>query len=88
MIGIIYTHILDGKAQFKYSQYRDKLFITFTYTFYHNNAYGLISGIVGYKSTRYSNLLFLWLCAVFYSVAIRYYCKNIDHGNVEGEFNT
>ena len=27
MLGIIYTHILDGQAQFKYSQYRDKLYI-------------------------------------------------------------
>jgi len=71
-----------------YSQYRDKLFSTFTYVFYHNNAYGLISGIVGYKSTKYSNLLFLWLYVVFYSVGIRYYLKNIKHGNVEGELYT
>jgi len=88
MLGIIYTHILDGQAQFKYSQYRDKLFSTLTYTFYHNNAYGLISGIVGYKSTKYSNLLFLWLYVVFYSVGILYYFKNIKHGNVEGELYT
>jgi len=88
MLGVIYTHILDGRAQFMYSQYRDKLFSTFTYVFYHNNAYGLISGIVGYKSTKYSNLLFLWLYVVFYSVGIRYYLKNIKHGNVEGELYT
>jgi len=88
MLGIIYTHILNRKAIFMYSQYKQKLDNSYTYVFYHNNAYGLISGIVGYKSTKYSNLLSLWLCVVFYSVGIRYYIKNIKHGNVEGELYT
>ena len=84
MIGIVYTHVLNFKAINIYTQYRDKLNNTYTYVFYHNNAYALISGIVGYKSTKYSNLLYLWLCVIFYSVGIRFYLK-YKGGNIEGE---
>ena len=40
---------------------------------WHNNAFILISGIVGYKTSKYSNLLYLWLMVVFYSVGINKY---------------
>ena len=87
MLGIVYTHILfHGKGVNKYSKYKKKLINSHTYVFWHNNAFALISGVVGYKSTKYSNLLYLWLCVVFYSVGIHYYylkCKQIT--NVNGE---
>ena len=35
----------------------------------------MISGVFGYKSTKYSNLLYLWLQVFFYSVSIDYYYK-------------
>ena len=38
--------------------------------FWHVSSFGLISGIVGYKSNKYSNLLHLWLITCFYSVGI------------------
>ena len=72
MIGIVYTHVIY-KGIDKYNKYRDKINNIYTYFFFHNNAYGLISGVVGYKSIKYSNLLYLWLCVVFYSVGIHYY---------------
>ena len=88
MIGIVYTHVLDqGKGMDKYYKYRDKISSTYTYVFFHNNGYALISGIVGYKSTRYSNLLYLWLWVVFYSVGIHYYYLKYKQGaNIDVEF--
>ena len=74
MLGIVFSHILyQGKGLDKYRRYNNKIKILFTYIFWHVNAYAIISGIVGYKSTKYSNLLYLWLCIVFYSVSIHYY---------------
>jgi len=81
MIGIIYSHIIfQGKGLDKYHKYREKINNVYTYFFYHNNEYGLISGVVGYKSTKYSNLLYLWLCVVFYSVGIHYYYLKYKKG--------
>ena len=74
MIGIVYTHVLhQGNGLNKYNKYRNKINNSYTYFFWHDNAFALISGVVGYKSTKYSNLLYLWLCVVFYSVGIHYY---------------
>jgi len=85
MIAIIYFHIIfQGKGINKYYKYRDKINKSNTYVFFHNNAYGLISGVVGYKSTRYSNLLYLWLCVVFYSVGIHYYYLKYKPGTYIG----
>ena len=35
----------------------------------------MISGIVGYKTNKYSNLLFLWFCTLFYSINIHFVYK-------------
>ena len=45
------------------------------FTSWHNDAFGLISGIVGYKTNKYSNLSYLWLMVFFYSVGIHIYVK-------------
>lgn len=74
MIGIVYSHVLlQGKGFDKYKKYKSELISSETYFFWHNNAFAIISGIVGYKSTKYSNLLYLWLSVVFYSLSIHYY---------------
>ena len=44
-------------------------------SFWHVGSYGLISGIIGNKTSKYSNLLYLWICTVFYSVIIHLYYK-------------
>jgi hypothetical protein len=87
MIGIVYTHVLyHGKGFYKYNRYKNKLKSLYTYVFCHDNIYALISGIVGYKSTKYSNLLYIWLCVVFYSVSIRYYYLKFTQGaTINGE---
>ena len=79
MIGIIYTHIVCiCKGIYKYDRFKTKIRNSITYIFWHDNVYALISGIVGYKSTKYSNLFYLWLSVVFYSLGFHYYyikCK-------------
>ena len=86
MLGIVYTHILaQGKGTAKYFRYKNEI-RTLTFVFWHNNAFTLIAGIVGYKSTKYSNLLYLWMCVVFYSLGIHYYFQRfISNVKVNGE---
>jgi surface polysaccharide O-acyltransferase-like enzyme len=87
MLGIVYTHILaQGKGTAKYFRYKNEIVRTLTFVFWHNNAFTLIAGIVGYKSTKYSNLLYLWICIVFYSLGIHYYFQRFKPNvNVNGE---
>ena len=86
MLGIVYTHIVFlGKAINRYNKYKSNLIQSITYVFWHNNAFSLISGVVSNKSTKYSNLLYLWLCAVFYSVGIRFYYLKYKNIGVRGE---
>lgn len=56
MFGIIIHHILlHGNAITKYSQYKDiyKIYISLNW---HVSMYIFISGYVGFKTTKYSNL--------------------------------
>jgi len=70
MLGIIIHHILlHGKGFHKYRQYKD-LYKLNTAIFWHVSTYIFISGYIGYKSTKYSNVLYLWFCVLFYSIAI------------------
>ena len=74
MILIIFNHAMfQGGALAKYMEYRDGLMQIYTFIFWHNDAYALISGIVGYKTTKYSNLLYLWIIVFFYSTGLYYY---------------
>ena len=68
--GIIVHHILlHGNIFKKYPQYKD-LYKLNTSFFWHVSTYIFISGYVGYKSTKYSNLLYLWFCTLFYTIGI------------------
>lgn len=81
MYGIIINHILyvEGKGgmakYYKYSKYLKLLHIL---TFWHNNGFALISGIIGFKTNKYSNLIYLWLMVVFYSIGINLYFQIAD----------
>ena len=73
MLGIIIHHILlHGHGFKKFRQHSDLAKLN-TGVFWHVNTYIFISGYVGYKSTKYSNLLYLWLCTLFYSIGIAKY---------------
>ena len=75
MYAIIVHHILvHGQVLKKYSNYKELQLINFS-CFWHVNSFALISGIVGYKTHKYSNLLYLWICVVLYSVVIYFFAK-------------
>ena len=75
MYGIVINHILfwQIKKGGKYERYSKQLKILDIIFYWHNDGFALISGIVGYKTNKYSNLLYLWLCVFFYSVSIHFY---------------
>lgn len=78
MYGIIINHLLylyDKGGMVKYSKYSKYLKILHIFTFWHNNGFVLISGVVGYKSFKYSNLFYLWSEVFFYSISINLYFK-------------
>ena len=70
MYGIVINHILSRKKTFsKYKQFK-KLKLLHILLFWHNNGFIFISGFIGYKSHKYSNLFYLWISVFFYSVII------------------
>ena len=76
MFNIVLNHFLCfGDIFKKYPLYKSQLLSLHILTDWHNNGFALISGIVGYKSHRYSKLIYLWLTVVFYSVGIHLYIK-------------
>ena len=79
MYFIILNHLLFiGNAFNKYPKYKIKLLILHILSDWHNNGFILISGIVGYKVNRYSNLLYLWLTVFFYSFGINLYFQKFQ----------
>ena len=73
MYAIIIHHILiHGGVMSKYSKYKELILMNIS-CFWHVSSYALISGYIGYKSNKYSNLLYLSLWAIFYSSLIPYY---------------
>ena len=73
---IMLTHfIFYGKVITKYIKYKKYIFVIHFLTDWHNNAFALISGFIGFKTNRYSNLLYLWLTVFFYSVGIHLYIQ-------------
>ncbi len=72
MFSIIVFHILGHGGilnKFKYN----KLYLFHHFCNWNVNGFCLISGIIGYKTYKYSNLLYLWLWVVFYEVSIHLY---------------
>jgi len=79
MYAIIIHHILYfGNLFIKYNKYKELVLMNIS-CFWHVSSYALISGYIGYKSNKYSNLLYLWICTLFYSLSIKYFFdkKNI-----------
>ena len=73
MYSIIIHHILvHGKVIIKYNKYRELVLMNII-GFWHVSTYALISGFVGYKSTKYSNLLYLLFWTIFYKSSITFY---------------
>ena len=45
------------------------------------NGFGIISGIVGYKKCKFSNLIYLWIQTFFYSTIFSLYLYIIERNN-------
>ena len=72
MYGIVINHILYQKKTInKYKKFKE-LKILHILLFWHNNGFAFISGFIGYKRYKYSNLFYLWMSVVFYSVIIHF----------------
>ena len=74
MYVVVVIHYLNfGKAYQYFYIHQRTLRLIQSFIDWQNNAFILISGIVGYKTNKYSNLSYLWLMVVFYSVGINNY---------------
>jgi surface polysaccharide O-acyltransferase-like enzyme len=85
MWSIIIHHILGhGLVIKKYKKYKILTFINICCN-WHVNSFELVSGIIGYKTNKYSNLIYLWFCVVGYQFGIHYIFRitnkniNINH---------
>lgn len=76
MYAIVTNHIL-GYSGFKnkFNQY-NILKIIYASLNWHNSSFVFISGYIGYKTTKYSNLIYIWFWVFFYSMIINIYFVN------------
>ena len=83
MLFIIFWHFLfNGNGYRHFPQYKRQLTLMHVIFSWHDDGFMLLSGIVGYKTNKYSNLFYLWFCAFFYLVGIHkwiiYFKKNYN----------
>ena len=64
MLSIIIFH-LNLHLYSKFNQYSNNIKYLEIITQWHISNFGIISGIVGFKTNKYSNLLYLWLTVFF-----------------------
>ena len=68
MFAIIVNHLLaHGRAYFIYTKYY-QIHLLLIALMWHVSSFGLISGMVGIRTPKFSNLFYLWTMTVFYSV--------------------
>ena len=78
MLDIVIFH-LNMHLYSKFNQYSKNIKYLEIITQWHNSNFGIISGIVGFKTCKYSNLLYLWLTVFFYSTSIHYIYKKYNN---------
>ena len=72
MYAIIIHHIIFfGNLSQKYYKFKELDLMNIS-CFWHVSSFALISGYIGYKTSKYSNLIYLWVYAFFYSLGIIY----------------
>ena len=87
MYFIIVHHILlHGRAIKKYKKYKALVLMNII-SFCHVSTYALISGYIGYRSNKYSNLLYLWLWTIFYTSSITFYLNRFRPEFKTGKVN-
>lgn len=76
MINIIVLHINLVSKELNYNYYSPKfrtVWLSEIMAYWGVNVFGIISGIVGYKKYKISNLIFLWFQTFFYSTTMSFY---------------
>ena len=69
MSAVVIQHINVMSAMKKYGKLKE-LNIIYAAFNWHISCFTFISGYVGYKTAKYSNLLYLWITTFFYSMGI------------------
>ena len=86
MYNIVVNHYFYNADVFKHFPSYDRYFsLIHNFTDWNNNAFILISGIVGYKTNKYSNLIYIWLIVFFYTVGIDKYFSYFKKSNISKE---
>ena len=86
MINIINLHLnmFSGKLNLNYTSPKYVSIWRLEIFSYHAvDSFGLISGLVGYKRYKFSNLIYLWILASFYSTIISLYLFLKDKLNIK-----
>lgn len=76
MVNIINLHINRVSKLLKISPKNPKyrqIFRLQTFSFWPVDAFGLISGIIGYKRYKFANLIYLWFESLYYSIILSIY---------------
>ena len=83
MYNIIFGHyIFFGNAYKHFPKSKRQLSLIHCSIDWHNDSFMLISGIVGYKTNKYSNLFYLWISVYLYSVGIHKYILYYKKGYI------
>ena len=81
MMAIIIHHlILHGGIKDKYIKFKNQLVLLDILCKWHVNSFGIISGLVNNKSHKFSNLLYLRVLVLFYSIILHLKYKNYEKG--------
>ena len=81
MINIVNLHLnlFSGQTSFSYRSPKFfNIWLLEIFSFWAVDGFGLISGIVGYKRYKFSNLIYFWFQAWFYSTCITFYLYFIN----------
>jgi surface polysaccharide O-acyltransferase-like enzyme len=76
MINIIVLHINLVSKELNSNYYSPRfqsIWLSETMAYWGVNGFGIISGIVGHKRHKFSNLIFIWIETFFYSTTISFY---------------
>jgi len=87
MINIIILHINLCSAQLKLKINNKKFKLIWrleAIAYFPVDCFGLISGIVGYKKYKFSNLIYIWINTSFYSSIFSLYLYHINRMNFKG----
>ena len=81
MFNIIVLHINLVSKELNYNYFSPRfqsIWLSEAMAYWGVNGFGIISGIVGYKKHKFSNLIFIWIETLFYSTtkSFYYYLKN------------